>query len=345
MHLYTLDPLQDLRWDDLVSSHPMASVFHHTGWLKALARTYGYRPVVLTSTPPGVRLSDGMAFCAVDSWLTGSRLVSLPFTDHSEPLLNQAGEPIELGEWMREECRTRNWRYIEFRPLSSKTYSDFPLEPSQSFWFHRLDLTPPLDQIFDGFHRSCIQRRIRHAERQELSYEKGCSDKLIDEFYELFIITRTRHRLLPQPRGWFYNLVGSMRANSEIRVVRKGGTAIAAILTLRHRRTVVYKYGSSDGRFHPLAGMPLLFWKMIQESKAEGVKEIDFGRTDLDHDGLIRFKDRFGTTKQRLNYFRYGDKNARAMTALALPATRALFSALPHSLTSRAGGMVYRHIG
>src|SRR6266849_1187401 len=92
MQLYTLDPLSDNRWDDLVASHSSASVFHQKGWLKALASTYGYYPMVLTSAPAGKRLTDGIVFCQVKSWITGARLVSLPFADHCEPLLNDIGD-------------------------------------------------------------------------------------------------------------------------------------------------------------------------------------------------------------------------------------------------------------
>src|ERR1700729_3992442 len=99
MHLYTLDPILDSRWDDLVASQPKASVFHHTRWLKALAGTYSYRPIVLTSSPPGERLFEGIAFCEVRSWITGSRLVSLPFADHCEPLLDETADSCEFTEW------------------------------------------------------------------------------------------------------------------------------------------------------------------------------------------------------------------------------------------------------
>src|ERR1700679_1141614 len=115
--LYLIDPMLDRRWDELVASHPMASIFHHKGWLEALVRTYGYRPMVLTSASEGERLSDGIVFCEVKSWITGSRLVSLPFADHSEPLLNKNGDPLELTAWMRAECRKQNWKYIELRPI------------------------------------------------------------------------------------------------------------------------------------------------------------------------------------------------------------------------------------
>jgi len=49
-----------------------------------------------------------------------------------------------------------------------------------------------------------------------------------------------------------------MKPHFDIRVARKDGKAIAAIVTLRHRSAVVYKYGCSDEQYHHLAGMPLL---------------------------------------------------------------------------------------
>ncbi|HEY5214960.1 MAG TPA: hypothetical protein VIJ38_18275, partial [Acidobacteriaceae bacterium] len=92
--VYELDPLSDSRWPALVASHPQASVFHTHAWLSALKVTYGYRPLVLTTSAPRAPLTDAIVFCEVDSWLTGRRLVSLPFSDHCEPLLN---EPAALA--------------------------------------------------------------------------------------------------------------------------------------------------------------------------------------------------------------------------------------------------------
>jgi lipid II:glycine glycyltransferase (peptidoglycan interpeptide bridge formation enzyme) len=345
MQLYTLDPLSDSRWDDLVASHPAASVFHQTGWLKALAITYGYRAVALTSAPPGERLSDGLVFCEIKSWLTGNRLVSLPFSDHAEPLLKENRESFAWAEWMEAERRRRDWSYIELRPLSCETSIGESMVQSQSFWLHTLDLTVPLEQLFAKLHKSCIQRRIRHAEREQLSYQKSSADELIDEFYALLMITRRRFGLLPQPRAWFQNLLACLSPSARIRMIRKDGRAIAAILTLHHRGTVVYKYGCSDEAFHHLGGMPFLFWKLIEESKTDGAEEIDFGRTDLDNEGLIRFKDCLGAVRRKLNYFRYPQTVKKNAIAANLRAIRGLFSILPDALSSRLGRMAYRHIG
>lgn len=346
MQIYAIDPLVDSRWDDLVQTHPKASVFHRRGWLHALANTYGYRPIVLTSTPAGKRLADGIVFCEVKSWITGTRLVSLPFADHCEPLVEEGGELLEFLTWMRVERDRHDWKYVEMRPLSWETNAAPSLMASQSYWFHTLDLTPSLGQIFSGLHKNSMQRRIQRAEREQLSYETGCSEPLLDDFYRLLLITRKRHQLLPQPRAWFRNLVAGMGPDVEIRLASKGDIPIAAILTLRHQKTVVYKYGCSDGRFHHLAAMPFLFWKLIEESKAAGAERIDLGRTDLDNEGLTTFKDRFGASRKSLTYFRYS-KNAmnKSYIFTHLATAKSLISLLPDALLPWAGYVVYRHIG
>ena len=84
----------------------------------------------------------------------------------------------------------------------------------------------------------------------------------------------------------------------------------------------------------------------IYASKAEGAEQIDFGRTDLDNQGLIEFKDRFGTRRTRLTYLRYPESaRDESVVASYLPAMRRLFSVLPDALSSTAGGLLYRHIG
>ena len=91
----------------------------------------------------------------------------------------------------------------------------------------------------------------------------------------------------------------------DIRVARKDGSAVAAMLTLRHGSSVIYKYGCSNDGVHNSGGIPFLFWKLIEESKMSGANKIDLGRTDCDQEGLIAFKDRLGATRRTLTYYRY----------------------------------------
>ncbi len=346
MNINIINPLSDSRWTDLVVRHPRASAFHQRGWLEALARTYGYKPFVLTSAAPGKPLSDGIVLCRVSSWMTGTRLVSLPFADHCEPLIDKGDDAAEFMNWLRVECDRRQWRYVEYRPLLSAQDLGYALQPEGSYCFHELDMTPTLEQIFQQMHKNSFQRKIRRAERERLSYEVGTSDQLLDEFYRLLMVTRRRHRLLPQPRTWFRNLIECMGGNVQIRVARKNGAAIASILSLRHGSDVTFKYGCSEARLHSLGGMPFLFWKLIEESKASGAEKIDFGRSDWDNRGLIAFKDRLGTTRRLLTYYRYTNPEGRDVaTALGfLGSWKTIFS-LPDAALCTAGRVLYRHLG
>jgi len=342
--IHTVNPLADSRWDDLVACHPRASVFHQSGWLRALARTYGYEPYVLT-TSTGRPLQNGLAVCRVSSWITGTRLVSLPFSDHSEPLLDDLNGLSQFTDELEAECDQHRWRYVELRPLSAIREATHGLHSNSSYWFHELDLRPSLEILFHGMHKDSVQRKIRRAEREGLSHEAGCSEQLLDEFYRLLLRTRKRHQLPPQPRAWFSNLVECMKDKIQISVARINGTPIGAMLALRHRTCVVYKYGCSDERYHSQGAMPFLFWKLIEESKASGAEQLDLGRSDLDNEGLITFKDRLGGSKKRLTYYRFAETAGRGAALQDSRAVRQFFSYLPEAVASAAGKVLYRHMG
>jgi len=321
-------------------------VFHRREWLAALNNTYGYEPILLTTTPPFRPLKNGVVFCKISSWLTGTRLVSLPFSDHCQPLVDNEHELQECLDWIQKERRSLGWKYVELRPLSALKGGSQNLYPSGSYQYHELDITPHIGQIFKTFHKDSIQRRIQRAERAGLSCETGRSTELLDDFYRLVLMTRRRHRLLPQPRTWFKNLVERMGKACEIRVARNNGVPIAALLTLRHRLVITYKYGCSNERFHHLGGMPFLFWRLIEDSKAQGADKIDFGRSDLDQRTLSAFKDKLGTTSRFLTYYRCPrNDNKQINGLLKFEALRRFCAALPDSISSTAGSLLYRHMG
>ncbi len=340
------DPLTDSRWDDLVSRHPSASAFHRRGWIEALKETYGYQPFVLTTAAPGEPLSDGIVACRIKSWLTGARIVSLPFADHCEPLYSDNGDRRLLTDRLIEECKQQHCKYLEFRPIDALADPGNKFQATESFYFHELDLRPSLEQLFKNLHKDSIQRKIKRAQKEQLSYDVGSTDDFIDSFYHLLLITRRRHHLPPQPVSWFKNLAKNMGGALHIRVARKDGAAVAALLTLRHNSKIIYKYGCSDGAFHQLGGMPFLFWKLIEEGKATGAESLDFGRSEIANEGLVAFKDKFGTTKRTLTYYRYPQTakqaaHSRGDSILA----RKMFSILPDGVLSAAGKILYRHIG
>ena len=346
--IYTLDPLQDSRWLELLQKHPEASVFHTPSWLQALRRTYGYQPIVFTTASPKEQLKDGIVFCRVKDWLRGSRLVSVPFSDHCQPLVSDEGNLALLLDAVRRNQGCEKWKYIELRPLPSWECdhdSQAAFVASKEFFFHRLDLRPDVDALFGNFHKSCVRRKIYRAERENLEYESGRSEALLSQFYCLLVLTRRRQRLPPQPITWFRNLIDYLGSRLTIRVVSKDRQPVASIVTLSFKHSLVYKYGCSDARHHRLGGMQLLLWRAIQEGKSAGALEFDLGRSDAHNSGLVAFKDHWGAPKSHLVYFRFPPNRSSARRDHDRQWASHLFRWMPDRVLTVAGKLLYRHIG
>ncbi len=346
MTVYELDPLTDARWPAFLSRHPQSSIFHTRAWLEALRQTYGYKPLAFT-TSSGELLSNGLVLCEVKSCITGRRLVSLPFSDHCQPLAN-GSELRAILEHLQGYRYKRRFHHIELRPLTlidgMDQYADFAL--SAKFSFQTIDLRSDVDGIYRNFHDSCIRRKIRRAERENLQYSAGRSVDLLEKFRRLLLLTRRRHKLPPQPISWFRNLAQCLGDSITFHLVSKADTPVASIVTLIYRNSIVYKYGCSDPQFNNLGGTPFLFWKVIQQAKAEGIEEFDLGRSDYDDPGLIAFKEHLGAASSELCYYRNPATRLRPQSETGPPPLfRRVLSRLPDPLFAGAGELFYRHIG
>jgi hypothetical protein len=349
MKVYQIDPTTDARWTELVDRHPKASVFHTVGWLKALQRTYGYSPIAFTTSSPSEDLQNGLVFCDINSWLTGRRLVSLPFSDHCEPICDTPEDVDLLIRHLQATLEHHKWKYLEVRPIHGnfdKTGDAFAFRPTSTFFLHRLDLHPDLNDLFCSFDKDSVQRRIHRAERAGLVEKCGRSDELLKEFYTLFIMTRRRHHLPPIPHAWFRNLIGAQGDALEIRMAYKDKTPIAAILTLQFRNTVYYKYGCSDKQFSKFGATPWLLWNAIVSAKSKGANEFDLGRTQEDNAGLLAFKNHWLPKPEKLVYWKFPDSPALvSFDRWKLSMAKRIFSYMPEKLLTISGRLIYRHIG
>ena len=340
-----LDPLADARWEALVDRHPRAGVFHTRAWLEVLRRTYGYRPVVYGRASPETGLLSGVVFCEIRSWLTGRRLVSLPFSDHCEPLVEGPSEFQQLLVPAKSQLQEGLWRYVEVRPLGLDLSHGMG-QPSENYVLHRLDLRPALEVLYKNLHVDSIRRKLQRAEREGLEVETGASEALLAEFYGMHVITRRRQSAPPHPLKWFRNILHCFGKDAKLRVARKGQKPVAAVLTLEKGTTLVYKYGCSDANFHNLGSMPFVLWNMICDGRSRGMLELDLGRSELDNPGLIAFKDKWGAMRQQLAYLRYpmGRKSLRSEKVPAQLA-KLLFSRCPNWILIAAGNLLYPHAG
>jgi lipid II:glycine glycyltransferase (peptidoglycan interpeptide bridge formation enzyme) len=168
---------------------------------------------------------------------------------------------------------------------------------------------------------------------------------LLRDFYRLLVVTRRRHRIPPPPYTWFQNLITHLGGALEIRLAYQKKSPVAAILTLRFRDVVYYKYGCSDVQFNRFGTMPWLLWNAIHAAKSGGATEFDLGRTDANDAGLLAFKNHWVPNPKQLVYWRFpaGDRAKLQMEGWKSRLAGLAFTKMPLGILEFAGNLLYRH--
>jgi hypothetical protein len=343
--IHIVDPIRDGRWRELVLRHSGASVFHTPQWLEALRRTYGFAPLVYTTDRSD--LSGGIAFCRVESWLTGRRLVSLPFSDHCQPLV-AGGDLEEILDDLRSTSRATGLRYVEIRPLVTESPESFERSgfARQSAQFHhRLDIRAGVEALMRGM-KPALRYDVRRSERAGMEYLVGRDRRMVNGYFRLHLMTRSKQGVPPQPLVWFENLAAAMGEMLDVHLLLQEGTPIAGVITILFRDQLMWKYIASD----PVGNGPglgkWLLWKTICRAKEQGATTLDMGRCDPDNLGLAQFKERWGAPRADLQYLRFPQMNAKSTRPGWMSgAAKRVVPRLPTSVLAAAGRLAYRHVG
>ena len=329
-------------WDALISQLPAASCFHRAAWIKVLADTYRFTPVYLTSRREK-NIEAALPILEVDSWVTGKRGTSLPFTDEC-PALGLSRESIsQMVQAALKTGRARGWKSLELRG-GDQLFNGAP--PSVTFHGHKLNLAENPETLFGRF-ESSVRRALRKAEKSGLRVEFSHTLQAASEYYALHCQTRKEHGLPPQPFDFFRRLHELIiEKNLGVIVTAKlGDRPVASAIFLFQGSSAVYKFGASDKAALDARANNLVMWEAIKWLASQGVKELCFGRTSLINEGLRRYKLGWGTEEYAIHYYKY-DFRANAVVPMKDEAAgwhNALFRALPSSLARCAGKMLYRH--
>ena len=67
------------------------------------------------TTSPGPRIENGIVVCRVRGWAS-RRLVSVPFSDHCDPLVAEGSDLSEIVQGLVGLAEQRRWGHVELRP-------------------------------------------------------------------------------------------------------------------------------------------------------------------------------------------------------------------------------------
>jgi lipid II:glycine glycyltransferase (peptidoglycan interpeptide bridge formation enzyme) len=343
LRVQIFNPLDRPDWDEQISQFTQSSFFHSSAWLRVLHETYGFEPIAIALNKAD-KTSAILVTMEINSWLTGKRGASLPFTDTCEPLFSDPTDLDALYESAFSIAAKRNWRTLEIR---SGTGFPETQAPSLRHYTHHLGLQKDPQKIFSQF-SSSNRRAIRKAERSDLEVKRSQTLESLKSFYSLLCLTRKRHGLPPQPWSFFQAIHQHILSQDEasLFIAYNQSKPIAGALFLHQGQKAIYKFGASDERSRSLRPNNLLMWKAIEWLKQQGYQHLDFGRTSLNNSGLRRFKQSWGTSEQILPYFLHNLQTQTIETqndATNGWHTR-VFQQLPIPISRIIGKILYKHV-
>src|SRR4029077_9109930 len=165
--------------------------------------TYGFPSFVLAIQGADGRLAAGLPVMEVRDLLGRRALVSLPFTDHCPPLVDEDANLADVA------LLVTRWRARGAMP-SLEVRAELPPTPAtlgqKVGTRHIVDLVSDPDALFRRLHRNRIQKRIRRA--RELGVEITLSRSIDDlaTFYGLHCQTRRRQGVPVQPRRFIQSI-------------------------------------------------------------------------------------------------------------------------------------------
>ena len=303
-----------------------------------LEETYGFKRMCVRGSRAG-----RMPLMEARSLLGGTRGVSLPFTDHCEPLANTREEFAELWNSALETGKARKWRYLELRG-GKQWLPDAPA--SLRFHSHILDLKGGEEAVFARFEGS-VRQAIRKAQKSGVTIEIRHDIQGMEAYYQMHCRTRKKHGLPPQPWVFFLNIARHLLSKGlgVLVLARSEQIAVAGAIFFCGRRAV-YKFGASDESRQEARANNLVMWEGIRWLAAHGSEELDFGRTSVGNEGLRRFKAGWGTKEGTLEYVKYelGRARFRVDKDRASGWHNQIFSRMPIALLRAAGSVMYRQM-
>jgi len=342
--LKIISPLDLKNWDEMILHFSEYSFFHSTYWANVLEDTYNYKPYYFVIEREN-KLKAVIPVMFVESFITGKRAVSLPFSDYCQPLISDGVNFIELFNEVVKFGKNKGMKYLEIRG-GNKFFPD--VEGSTFDYIHNLDTTVDEEKLFKNL-SSNTKRNIKKAKREGVTVEISSSKFALEDFYRMNCITRKKHGLPPQPKKFFDNLFKNVLSqnNGFIAIGKYNNISIAGAVYLHIGHKALYKFGASYMEYQNLRANNLVMWEALKYYSANGFESFSFGRTEPDNEGLRKFKLGWGTTEEILNTYRFNftTNDFVSMKTKTSGLHNKFFNKAPIPALKIFGSIFYKHFG
>lgn len=365
-----IDPCTETAWADLARRR--GSVFHSPAWLRVLRDGYRLQPRAVLSG------DGGFAWVEIDD-VRGRRLVSLPFTDFAGPI--GSVDPDLVAEALAEAARRPapdsvsagrvplTARFLmadgfEFATEPDRYRDRLGLEEVGRLAWHWADLRPGFegsddagsveDRLWSAL-ASGARQNVRRSRRSGVTVEARSDLDAMAHYHRLHLgLRKAKYRLLSQPWSFFAAL-HSHFGPDRLRVVlarlddKPDLGPVAGVILLRHGDWGYYKLNASTKDGWSARANDAVMWEAMVQARRWGCRWFDFGVSDLDQPGLIRYKNKYATGQGEVVVMRSGGGDdvkpwSARLVDRSLPVLTRVLTAprCPDAIGAQASRVLYR---
>ncbi|MDD4465407.1 MAG: peptidoglycan bridge formation glycyltransferase FemA/FemB family protein [Dehalococcoidales bacterium] len=348
---YKVNPLQ---WEEYVASKPDGKIYHLPQWNCVLANSFGYKPFNIFALDGNENVCGILPLMLVKSWLTGNRLVSLPFSHIGGPLFDFEAALIELIKEaiaLKNRLRASN---IEIRTIEGTETSDLTEETmkkagflmDETFSTFILDITN-VEQNWKKLNPKSTRWAIRKAAKQGVVANRVPGVSGLKAFYKLNVETKSRLGVPAHPSAFFRNILNGLNENHSLYLAEYKQAVIAGMLNLEFNNSVIYGYSASTTKHRKYNATSLLIWAAIESAIHKGIKQFDFGRASRNDCGLSSFKKHWGAQQIPLKYYYYPSISStiRLEEGFLYDLVTRIWKIMPAFLTETLSKLLFRHLG
>jgi GNAT acetyltransferase-like protein len=337
-----IDPLADPRWDEFVSAHDSASVYHLGIWSHILRSTYGCKPVYLALEVDRC-LRGVLPLMSTRGLVTGKRLRSLPAVGSVDPLASsEEGKTalIAAACALALERGARSWTLHARDPGYEKLEARLRL--SRHFKTFVAPLPDDAEALRAGWKKTSnnLWRSLKKADEAGVSVREGTSERDLKRFYAMYCETMRRHRSLPRS----YRMLSMARQSLSplglyrLLLAEHEGEVVSGGVFHAYRDTVDLVFNASSERHLGVRPNHAVYWGAIRWAIENGYRRYNMGEAPVEG-SLGRFKAQWGG--EPVDRFRYDftpGERVGAVDALRRASNRLDAGDRRESLLSRVWG-------
>ncbi len=340
------DEAECRRIDAFVRAHPDATPFHLTGWSRAIERACGQRATYLKAESGTGQVAGVLPLTEIRSALFGKALVSSGFAVGGGMLSESEEAGRLLIATAVEHAKVGGFQTIELRGAYGSG-KGWMIDTDTYLGFTR-GLAKDDDAELLAIPRK-QRAEVRKALGFELQVEVGSSATDRDAHFAVYAESVRNLGTPVFPKVMFSAVLDELGDEADILTVRKEGRAIASVLSLYWRGTVMPYWGGGTADARVWRANDMMYYAlMLHARKVKGCTHFDFGRSKAGT-GPAAFKRNWGFEPAALSYAKFAPNGGEVRdinpTSAKYRFQVSAWQKLPLWLANRLGPLISRGLG